>query len=603
MGQSVSLRSGYDSELDYDPDDVLRVGVAPVLYVDGFGTGTALDISVFVDDVRTRRLSYTVQGEGDKVSLENPNVVGVTVRVEVCVSGEERVWKTDPLRVIHDYAHRVRLTASRLSLPADGRSTCELEVVVTDRLGNPVEDGTKVEWCAYMGVPALDSSTTVDGRAEVVLTASTEPCRQVEVAAIVKRPLSEVEDTVCVDYLPIRLSMSAPAGTRLPVPTGEGAEAGRLPLRIRVGYEDGELDAEEAPITWTFPRGHLVFGSRADGATAEYVVPARLSNGVYTCFGPCVVAAQFKNLTRILRLEVAPERPGSLAVRLVTPVLVGDREGAWGGKEEVDCLTETRGEEQVREVAKREIPYTTTASGRITGGPPFGEAVVSLEGANGYATVAGSTAEPQADQMRVALDGSGNGEFVLSAAGRLPEPWRPGEDAVGFTVRVRARQRDGAGLPGGGASEVAEACATGLVTRAAIWATTLDFIQHLPWATVPGERPPGETLATDLLLSALPRVGEVVHLRDHARRLATLWPGDDNPALYPGEENPGWADFGFALFAATRLFPPLADGIKDNVGSVLAVLQKMPEGPALGVFVQGLMGATQRAFDTYDPEE
>ena len=603
MEKSVSLQSSYERELRYDPEDVLRVGVAPVLYVSRFPVGTRLDVALFADGACIRRLTHAVQEEWDELGLENPNVVGASVWAEVRESDTGRVWKTAPLRVIPDYAHHVVLTASRTSLPADGQSTCELKAVVTDRFGDPVADGTEVEWFAAMGTTATYSSTTVDGEARTTLTAGDYPWRQAEVSATVEQPRSQVSSELYLDCLPIQLSVSAPAGTRLPVPTGEGAEAGRLPLRIRVGYEGGELDAEEAPITWTFPRGHLVFGSQADDAAAEYVVPARLANGVYTRFGPCVVAAQFKNLTRILRLEVVPERPGSLAVKLISPVLVGDREGAWGGKEEVDCLTEPRGEEQVREVAKREIPYTTTASGRITGGPPFGEAVVSVEGANGYATVAGATFEPQADLLRVALDGSGNGEFVLSAAGRLPEPWRPGEDAVGFTVRVRARQRDGAGLPGGGASEVAEACATGLVTRAAIWATTLDFIQHLPWATVPGERPPGETLATDLLLSALPRVGEVVHLRDHARRLATLWPGDDNPALYPGEENPGWADFGFALFAATRLFPPLADGIKDNVGSVLAVLQKMPEGPALGVFVQGLMGATQRAFDTYDPEE
>jgi hypothetical protein len=61
------------------------------------------------------------------------------------------------------------------AIPADGSSSCNIIAYVSDGLGNPVPNGTSVNFSTNRGTIIPSSSTTIDGEASAVLTSSATP--------------------------------------------------------------------------------------------------------------------------------------------------------------------------------------------------------------------------------------------------------------------------------------------------------------------------------------------------------------------------------------------------------------------------------------------
>lgn len=108
----------------------------------------------------------TISGGYASVTLTAPNYGCTAVITADAVHAQKSIE-------IPIYAYGLDLDANPSSIPADGSSTSNLVAYVFDNLGNPIEDGTTVNFSSTLGTLSATSATTNGGWASVTLTSGT----------------------------------------------------------------------------------------------------------------------------------------------------------------------------------------------------------------------------------------------------------------------------------------------------------------------------------------------------------------------------------------------------------------------------------------------
>lgn len=188
---------------------------------------------------------YMVEGKLKKFRLED-TPEGEEIEVELASESEAIVVTPGVPNVID-------ITASSLQEAADGTGTVSLQALVTDRNGNPVEDGTAVSW--LLGESNSDYrqtvTQTVGGGASAMLLAPIEPIEQV---VEVRAGTVSATETIGFDRIEGSLVSS---DQEIDVATGETAT-----LTLSASAADG------TPVFWFTSNGVIAGSSVLSGGQA-----------------------------------------------------------------------------------------------------------------------------------------------------------------------------------------------------------------------------------------------------------------------------------------------------------------------------------------------
>ncbi len=141
------------------------------------------------------------------------------------------------------------LAADPPVLPADGVSTATLSAWVADRLGNPVQDGTAVQFMASHGQLAPTLVGTSAGRAVTTLTAGMQV-----VTATVQAMVGDLQEEV-----PVPMVVGPPASVWVSVLPGRLFAGGLSTATVSVQVRDsgGHPVVDDTPVTLTTSLGTL----------------------------------------------------------------------------------------------------------------------------------------------------------------------------------------------------------------------------------------------------------------------------------------------------------------------------------------------------------
>lgn len=191
-------------------------------------------------------------------------------------------------------AASLTLSAADENLPADGASTTQIQALVEDANGNPVADGTKVNFQVLSGDARItDSAATVNGVATAILTAGTT-VGTAQIQATTAGP----EGPISADTpLPVRLTPPVPGSIDLTVEpqtisvsriAPNGARTPLNPLLVN----QTEVRAVARDTNGRVLRGTELFLSCTDGETV-------FSDGVSQFPSPLTVRTGTDGIARI----------------------------------------------------------------------------------------------------------------------------------------------------------------------------------------------------------------------------------------------------------------------------------------------------------------
>ncbi len=315
--------------------------------------------------VPTVPLSFEVTGSGGSLSpspavtsrglfqtrLKTSTVPGSTYTVMARLPGSDVVATTATVTVVPGAASELALTVSDTALPADEASEATLDLVVKDRYGNAVADGTSVAWLVVgKGTVEPTTSTTTGGAASATYRAG-DLAGEVSVVARVDAAEASVDLSLAAITMTVTPSASA-MSARSPTP---------IPVTITASSPAGP-PANNAPLTF-------------QGLLGTTELTSGLMNGEATgTFKPFGVEGQGRVVASITTHRdeslIELQAPSGFSVGPVRAGFVGDK------TEDGTFTIETL------EGETKEFPYRTWTDLTVRGTP--GEQVqIRLGGPNG----------------------------------------------------------------------------------------------------------------------------------------------------------------------------------------------------------------------------
>ncbi|MEO1082953.1 MAG: PKD domain-containing protein, partial [Acidobacteriota bacterium] len=165
---------------------------------------------------------------------------------------------TEEIEVIAGLPETIELSSSQGAYTRDGVSEVEISALVLDVTGEPVEDGTPIDWLIDGDAELVSTEpTTSGGRATAVIVAAPS----FDVSHFVTAQALDASDSTAVSVEPVTVSLSAPS-TILDKAFGDAAS-----LSLTTSAGDG------AEVTWAVANGTLVGSSATtQGGQATAVV-------------------------------------------------------------------------------------------------------------------------------------------------------------------------------------------------------------------------------------------------------------------------------------------------------------------------------------------
>ena len=420
------------------------------------------------------------------------------------------------IMVVPGAVDTVDVTSDLTSLPADGKSTTTVTVKAYDAEGNPVADGTPVEWdfggagdlLANVGAVINKGQATAEVRSSVF-------SGSISVSASIEG----VPGSTDIDALPLQINLGI---------TGNVLTLGSNETQTVAAYvtdTSGKPVADGTPIAWTIQKGGFAVKDTVTHGGWAYLTITGMNGSQIPGVG--IIGASIGS-TSVTKTYFYVRPTGQLAVQADHPLLAGDQR--FDGNISIDQADGT----------SRGFDFYAKTTVTISGGTPNGELQIRLpqSGQTGYGLLyaIGDDGTP-ASTVDVKLDGNGQGSFVIGSNGQLPTTRQV---ALPISILQCVGTYYGEGTAGGAYTNTWAPKATLNIAlqSAQHIANAQNYIGKLGWAVAAGPGNSLDEVAADMAFSLIPVVGVYSDIRDAASELLKLWPGG---------EDPDWLSFGLAV--------------------------------------------------------